>query len=221
MVELNGWYKYILDINKTKRDMPIEKETEEKIFLAAQKVFQRKGYTGARMQEIADEAKINKSMLHYYYRSKEKLFLAVFRSSVKKIMPELFSILSMDVPLKEKVTRIVDFYHSVFKKNPHLPAFVIYEMNQNPGRFKDFISSMGIRIPQKFLEQIQDEISAGRLKKISPHQFLMNIVAMCMMPLVARNMVQSLFRMGDDEYFAFLEERRELIPEIIFSGVMI
>ena len=52
--------------------------TEEKIFEAAFKVFQNKGFTGARMQEIADEAEINKAMLHYFFRSKRnysKLFL--------------------------------------------------------------------------------------------------------------------------------------------------
>ncbi|MFW6157387.1 MAG: TetR/AcrR family transcriptional regulator, partial [Balneolaceae bacterium] len=63
--------------------MPKDQETEAQIFEAAQKVFQRNGYAGARMQEIADEAGINKSMLHYYYRSKEKLFQAIFREGVR------------------------------------------------------------------------------------------------------------------------------------------
>lgn len=199
--------------------MPIEKETEEKIFLAAQKVFQRKGFEGSRMQEIADEAEINKSMLHYYYRSKEKLFQEVFRSSARKILPELVSILASEYPLKDKVTRIVDFYHSVFKKNPYLPAFVVHEMNQNPERFKEFISSMNIQVPQKFADQMKEEISAGRVIPVHPKQFLVNIVSLCLMPLVARNMVQAIFKMDDRDYQEFLDERRKLIPEFIFKGV--
>ena len=201
--------------------MPIEKETEEKIFIAAQRVFQTKGFEGTRMQAIADEANINKSMLHYYYRTKEKLFQEVFQASARKIMPELFSILASDEPLKQKVVLIVDFYHNVFRKNPYLPAFVIHEMNQNPDRFKEFISSMEINIPIKFIDQIQNGIASGKFIQISPQQFLMNIVSLCLMPFVARNMVQTLFNMSDEDYYSFLEDRRELIPEIIFSGVMI
>ncbi|MCK5537355.1 MAG: helix-turn-helix transcriptional regulator, partial [Bacteroidales bacterium] len=41
--------------------------TEQKILLAATKIFSTKGMQGARMQEIADEAGINKALLHYYF----------------------------------------------------------------------------------------------------------------------------------------------------------
>src|SRR5690625_3348145 len=119
--------------------MSMEKETEEKIFKAAQRVFQEKGFAGARMQEIADEAEINKSMLHYYYRSKEKLFLMVFQAAARKIFPDLAEILSNEEPLEQKVSQIVEFYDRTFRKHPYIPAFVIHEMNQNPRRFRDFI----------------------------------------------------------------------------------
>ncbi len=57
------------------------KDTEGQILNAAENVFQKKGMDGARMQEIADEAGINKAMLHYYYRSKQLLFEAVFTNA--------------------------------------------------------------------------------------------------------------------------------------------
>lgn len=199
--------------------MPLEKQTEEEIFLAAQQVFQEKGFAGARMQEIADEADINKSMLHYYYRSKEKLFLEVFRSSVKKIFPELISILSSDDDLEKKVKRVVEFYYNTFRKNPYLPSFVIHEMNQHPKRFKEFISSLHIEIPHEFAEQIQKEIKAGKILPMKPTHFLINIVSLCLMPVIARTLVQTLFEMDDEEFAEFLKERKELVPKIIFNGV--
>ena len=52
--------------------------TEEKILEAAKEVFMKYGLYGARMQDIADTAGINKALLHYYFRSKEKLFDAVW-----------------------------------------------------------------------------------------------------------------------------------------------
>ncbi len=199
--------------------MPLEKQTEEEIFLAAQRVFQEKGFAGARMQEIADEADINKSMLHYYYRSKEKLFLEVFRSSVKKIFPQLISILSSDDELEIKVKRVVEFYYTTFRKNPYLPSFVIHEMNQHPKRFKEFIGSLEIEIPNEFIEQLQQEIEAGRILPMKPIHFLINIVSLCLMPVIARTLVQTLFELDDEDFDGFLEERKELVPKIIFNGV--
>lgn len=199
--------------------MAIEKQTEEQIFLAAQRVFQEKGFAGARMQEIADEADINKSMLHYYYRSKEKLFLAVFQSSVKKIFPQLIMILSSDDDLHAKVEEIVEFYYLTFKNNPYLPAFVIHEMNQHPKRFKEFISSLGVEIPATFVEQLQKEIQKGNMMPIKPIHFLVNVVSLFMMPVIARTMVQTLFSLDDEEFDQFLKERKELVPKLIFNGV--
>ncbi|NBC28002.1 MAG: TetR family transcriptional regulator [Bacteroidetes bacterium] len=199
--------------------MTLKKETEEQIFLAAQRVFQKKGFAGARMQEIADEADINKSMLHYYYRSKEKLFLEVFQSSVKKIFPQLVEILSSGDDLETKVKRVVDFYYNTFKKHPTLPSFVIHEMNQHPNRFKEFINSLDVEVPSQFAEQLKSDIEAGRIMPMKPAHFLINIVSLCLMPVIARNMVQTLFSMDDDEFENFLEERKELVPKIIFSGV--
>jgi len=199
--------------------MSIEKETEEKIFLAAQRVFQKKGFDGARMQEIADEAGINKSMLHYYYRSKEKLFRRVFQAGAANIFPSLIKILESEIPIRQKVEEIVDFYYSIFRTNPFLPAFVVHEMNRNPKQFREFIMSLNIRIPKKFNEQIKSEVEGGRMMPLKPHHFLMNVVSMCMMPMVARQMVQAIFRLDDEMYWEFLEERKEMISKIIFSGI--
>ncbi|TVQ04869.1 MAG: TetR/AcrR family transcriptional regulator [Balneolaceae bacterium] len=199
--------------------MSIEKETEEKIFLAAQRVFQKKGFDGARMQEIADEAGINKSMLHYYYRSKEKLFRRVFQAGAANIFPSLIKILESEMPIRQKVEEIVDFYYSIFRTNPFLPAFVVHEMNRNPKQFREFIMSLNIRIPKKFSEQIKSEVEGGRMMPLKPHHFLMNVVSMCMMPMVARQMVQAIFRLDDEMYWEFLEERKEMISKIIFSGI--
>ncbi len=64
-------------------------DTEEQILKAARKLFENKGFNGARMQEIADEAGINKSLLHYYFRSKEGLFDQIFLEAFKDFWPSI------------------------------------------------------------------------------------------------------------------------------------
>lgn len=199
--------------------MSVEKETEEKIFEAAREVFQARGFEGARMQEIADVANINKSMLHYYYRNKDTLFFEVFKAGVKKIVPQLLAILNKEIDLKSKIKEIVEFYYFTFSENPQLPSFIIYEMNQNTERFKEFMGTHQISLPQTYIDQVNLAVQEKRIKDIAPHQLLMNIISLCLMPIVAKNMVQMLFKLDDANYLEFLEERRDINPEFILAGI--
>jgi len=110
----------------------IQKDTEERILESAEDVFTNKGLSGARMQEIADKAKINKSLLHYYYRSKEKLFRAVFKKAFVKLAPKSILILTSDIPLFEKIEKFSSAYIDIIIKNPSIPLFVLRELNRNP-----------------------------------------------------------------------------------------
>ena len=199
--------------------MSVEKETEENIFEAARIIFQEKGFEGARMQEIADKASINKSMLHYYYRNKDNLFFEVFKAGITKIVPQLIAILSKEIDLKSKIKEIVEFYYFTFDEHPQLPSFVIYEMNQNAERFKEFMSSHGVSLPQIYIDQVHASIQEKMIKDIAPHQLLMNIISLCLMPIVAKNMVQMLFKLDDIKYLEFLEERREISLDFILAGI--
>lgn len=80
-----------------------EHHSEEAILKAAHAVFLRRGFYGTRMQEIADEACINKALLHYYFRSKDKIFEAVFLDSLKIFLPQILEILDSDEPFEKKI----------------------------------------------------------------------------------------------------------------------
>ena len=86
-----------------------ELSTEKTILEAAKKVFLDKGFDGARMQEIADEAGINKALLHYYFRSKDKLFDAIFEEAFKQFLPNISDIMVSDISIEEKVFGMPNF----------------------------------------------------------------------------------------------------------------
>ncbi|MFK5974290.1 MAG: TetR/AcrR family transcriptional regulator, partial [Flavobacteriaceae bacterium] len=106
--------------------------TENRILTAAKNVFQRKGMDGSRMQEIANEAGINKAMLHYYYRSKQLLFEAVFKNAFSLLAPQLNAILNDDSSIEEKIKNFTHNYITFILKHPYLPNFIIQELNRNP-----------------------------------------------------------------------------------------
>ena len=99
---------------------------------AAERVFARRGYEGARMQEIADEAGVNKALLHYYFRSKERLGQAIFRQAVGQILPRVYVILVSEQTLEEKVRGVIAAELEFLSAHPYLPAYVVNEINYLP-----------------------------------------------------------------------------------------
>ena len=112
-----------------------DNSTEQKIIEAAETVFHEKGFDGARMQEIADKANINKGLLHYYFKSKDALFDAIFNMAIKRMSGNINSILKMEISLDEKIDLIIDSYMNLLLRNSSLPRFVITELNKDSDRF--------------------------------------------------------------------------------------
>lgn len=199
--------------------MSEELQTEEQILEAAKQIFQERGFAGARMQEIADEAGINKSMLHYYFRSKDKLFQQVFQESIRQFFPEILQVLNADLALVPKIEKLVETYYEMFREQPHLPRFVIHEMNQHPDRFKNFVTKEGFKMPEQFIKQIRAEVEAGTMQKIDPREFIINTIGLCVFPLIARPMIETVFEMNDEQYQQFLEQRKKELPKFILNAV--
>jgi AcrR family transcriptional regulator len=199
---------------------PDSSSTEHKIFEAARDVFQSKGLEGARMQEIADKAEINKSMLHYYYRSKEKLFEKVYELSIIRLMPQVASLLNEEMPLDVKLRKFSTKYLELIKANPDIPLFVIHEMNKNPGRLKKFIAKeIGKRV-QPFLQQIREEREKGHTVNLPPEQIFVNIMAMMVFPFLGRPVLQVILNMDEEAFSQFIAVREAFIPDYLVSMVM-
>ena len=134
---------------------------------------------GARMQDIADEAGINKALLHYYFRNKEKLFEVIFMDAAQKLFPKINSIFESDVPLFEKIENFCEEYITVMSENPYLPLFVLNEVSKEPEVFlQTFWQKQNFPRPDKFLEQVEKEVKKGTIKKISPLHLLINLISM-------------------------------------------
>ena len=201
---------------KVKKDQ----STEEKILTAAKKVFVRSGMTGARMQDIADEAGINKAMLHYYFRNKEKLFEVIFREAAAKLFPKLNLVFESDLSLFEKIERFTVQYIDVILENPYLPLFVLNEINRDPEAFLSHIwQRENMPRPEKFLDQIEREIKKGNIKRISPLQLLLNLISLCIFPFMARPMFQIHLGVDDLQFRNLMQQRKTEVPRFIIDAI--
>lgn len=197
----------------------LDSKTEDKIIEAARKIFHRRGFDGARMQEIADEAEINKAMLHYYFRSKDHLFEAVFKEAALKLFPVVISIIESDLDVDEKIKRLIHNYIDFISANPYVPGFVLHELTQNPERMKQFVAHKVLIRPQKFFAQIQQGVDSGKYIPIAPLQLMVTIVSSCIFPFIAKPMLHAVFGLDQDGFDKFIEHRKEQMTQFILNGL--
>ena len=180
------------------------------------------------MQEIADEAGVNKALLHYYFRSKERLAAAVFERVARGLFARLGMVAMSDIDLETKVRRIIAAYLDEFVRTPYAPGYVICEMNQNPDRAQQLLSMVGAPVSDSvpavpFLgalaKQIDERVAAGQMRPIAPRQFLANLVSLCVFPFAARPMLSVVFRMDDAGFREFIEERKTALPEFFLNAL--
>ena len=194
-------------------------DTENRILKAAKKVFIKNGLSGTRMQHIANEAKINKALLHYYFRSKEKLFDAVFKYAFFKFVPKIEEILNSDNSIFEKIELIAEQYISALMRNQFIPLFVLHEINRNPKRLYELMQQVGIT-PVKLVEQIQQEIKKGNIINIRPEQLIINLLSLCVFPIAGRPLLQRVFFHNDKrQYKQFLESRKKEVPQFVINSI--
>lgn len=196
-----------------------EETTEQQILDAAKNVFQSKGMDGARMQEIADEAGINKAMLHYYYRSKQLLFEAVFKQVFSLLAPQLNAILNDDSDIENKIRNFTNNYTSFMMKHPYLPNFIIQELNRNDDFILKLKENTGFPTLEKFKVKVESEINQGVLKPINADQLFVNIIALNIFPFLGKPLIKAITDKDEKDYKEFVDSRKSEVANFIINSI--
>jgi TetR/AcrR family transcriptional regulator len=195
--------------------------TEQKILNAAQKVFVKKGLDGSRMQEIADEAGINKALLHYYFRTKQKLFEAIFKKLIRKAIPDIKEVFFSELPVEKKIGVFVEVYSDLIAKNPYLPMFILREIYRDPRSLAVVLKNQGIH-PAEVLAVFEKEMEKGNIRRLDPRDLLIHLLALTIFPVVASPLMSEVFFNGNKtEYRNFLIQRKTTVKEFILNSISI
>lgn len=197
-----------------------DKLTEEKIFDAATDVFVEKGLDGARMQDIADHAGINKALLHYYFRTKDKLFSAVFEMIAKKIFKKFAPVFDDDLNLEEKIRFFFREHISFLQANPRLPGFLLNEVNRNPARIKKLLNNIDFNnIWLQLYEQHKNELQKYNISQETLPQIMISMAAMSVFPFAARGILEGVLdKMGLD-FNEYMEERKTFAADFVINAL--
>jgi TetR/AcrR family transcriptional regulator len=198
--------------------------TEERIFEAALKVFARKGRDGARMQEIADLAEINKAMLHYYFRSKSRLYAEVFRYVFHRFDRAFFDAVEKagEESFAAALESFVDHYIDFIGHNTDVLRLMVGEFLAGGEVIRQEMRGLiatGAAPPQRFVRLIARAVETGEIAAVDPRHFLITLVSGCLFPLVALPMVSTLIPEAVDDYEGFLEARKRHLLAVLQRGI--
>jgi len=198
----------------------IEKQTKEKIFEAATDVFVDKGMDGARMQDIATHAGINKALLHYYFRTKDQLFDAVFQMIAKKILKKLAPVFDEKLTLEDKIRFFFKEHISFLQDNPKLPAFLLNEVNRNPERIKKLIANVDMEyLWNKLYQQHKEDFIKYNITEALLPQLMISIASLSVFPFAARGIMEAILDKTGSSFNEFIDERKEFAAEFVIKAI--
>ena len=197
-----------------------DKLTEEKIFEAATAVFIEKGMAGTRMQEIADRAGINKSLLHYYFRTKERLFTAVYEVIVRQLFQKIAPMFEKKLTLENKIRLFVSEHMSFLQQNPRLVPFFLNEINRNPKIVKSFIEKLEI---DKFWDSLnllhKEELVRYSITRENIPQLITSIFALSGFPFMAKELIVCVFEKTGYDFDNYIEQRKEYVADFVINAI--
>lgn len=197
-----------------------ERGMEERILKAAKAVFIAKGFDGASMGGIAAEAGITRTSLNYYFRSKEKLFLAIYAEIARGFLPKVEDVALENRPVFERMEKVVDIYTKMLSENSGLLMFLANESYKNPGRYFDILRSNPefTASGKRIANEIKRKMSEGKLRKMPLEYFVTTFFGLLFFPFLGKNIIAGIFFKADEARFAkFISERKKFIVESMKS----
>lgn len=184
-----------------------ENNIETRIIETARQLFCENGYKKTSMSDIAQAVGINRPTLHYYYRTKDKLFEAVFSLLIQSFVPKIELISTTDIPFEEKIEKIIDEYISIFSANPFLPQFVLGEIQRDPDHLLAVMQKLHFDNYFSLLKKMfSDEVEKGNVKPVQPPILFLTFLSQITFPFLSKNILLRAFVKDEEGFLNLIQE---------------
>lgn len=187
--------------------------TEQLIKDTAKRIFFSEGKLHATTQDIADAAGVNRTLVNYYFRSRDILFEQVALEAREEMSAVLDHVFTAQLAFKEKLQQLINVFMDQAMKFPYREVYIVTELNRTA---KAVPEEKKVRI-KAFLKEISEEMDFGKIKKMDPRQFLMNLFSLMAYPLITNCLNKSIYNINDTEYLKLMKDRKKLIFEMIYQ----
>lgn len=189
--------------------------TREIILKTATDLFLKKGVDRVGVREIAAKANINLSLMNYYFKSKEKLLEIIFDNQIGSKAAELKKILESNTPLDVKIQKYSSAYTEILLDNPLLVSFVLSIIHRNSDNLKSLQSVVNLYNSEKFCNQLNAEVEAGRIRNVNPEQFYVSMISLIIFPFAIKELIVDRNKFKKKEYKQFIEDRKKLVADML------
>ncbi len=189
-------------------------DTEVLIKKTAKKLFFGDGKFNATTQEIADAAGVNRTLINYYFRSRDNLIQIIFDEAQKVEREKSEIILSSDLPLKEKIRQFIEGSLSTSLQYPYLETYIVLQMNKGTCHRKD-IEENDLK---KLYQDIEKEMELGNIERMKPVQFLLNMISLLIFPSAMRPLIKENLMIENKEFDEIISERKSIILNMLFKN---
>lgn len=207
-----------------------EKQVEQNIINAAMKVFIKKGKSGARMQEIADEAGVNKMLLHYYFKNKDMLFLQVVKKTVEDLYDCVIEESMNSMTFKEVLSVFIDRHFDFLNARKESLHFFLWELSRSGELdLKEDLREAVFSSYKKFGKnpfelltlKLNEAISKGEVRQVNTSDFILNLFSLNLFPFIALPVIQTMFPVEDSEIARMIEHRKKEILRLLLNDLEI
>ncbi|RFZ90025.1 TetR/AcrR family transcriptional regulator [Mucilaginibacter conchicola] len=188
--------------------------TEELIRSTAKKLFFKEGKLHATTQDIADAAGMNRSAVHYYFRTRDQLIALIFAESMQALSLRLGKVMSAELPFREKIQGLIEVFTNEMMEYPFQEVFLVTEIN-TAGH--DLVTKIDEGPVSSFLNEIEKEMHLGTIEKTDPKHFLINLFSLLSYPIMMSPIYRQFFGMNEHQFDELIAERRELITRTMFK----
>lgn len=200
--------------------MKEDKNMEQQILEAAEELFLQQGFASTTTNQIAQKAGCNKALVHYYYRTKDKLFDKIFEKNATLLIANLLNVNIEGVAFTERLARGIRNHFDFLRNNDKLPNFLYNELSTNPKRIESLKEKIQ-HLPMNLIEEIgtalQAEIEKGNIRPISIIDLLLTIISLNVMPFLFKPVLQSAIEIDARQLDLMLEKRKEEIVETVLA----
>lgn len=189
-----------------------DKNTEQHIIDTAMHVFFTEGRLHATTQDIADAAGVNRTLIHYYFKSRDLLFDVVFERARLESIAEAQSVLSAALPFREKIEQFMNVFLARLQTYPYLEVSMTAAIHNG----QQFDEGPEVFMKQ-FLLEVQQEMDKGTIQRANPVHFIMNLFSLVVYPFIVKPLNQHLFGLNEQEYEKILKERKTVILNMLFN----
>lgn len=188
------------------------KTMEQHIIDVAKQVFMENGFVETNMSDIAAAAGVNRSGLHYYFRTKDRMFEAVFSDIITKFIPAIHHIITQDIPIGERTGKIIDIYIEIMQQNPSLPMFMIREIQRNPTHIIETIKGLSIcQLATQIKDILLSDMECGKMKKVPLEQIVYVLYGSILFPFLVKPFTNELSITSDDTFAETMRQWKALI----------